>query len=73
MAKKMTTEQVMDALSKLEKRWPDGLKLYAHSGLLALVDADTHEVIEYYDQITCDGGDIGIETGDDGVERLAYA
>ena len=72
MMAKMTTEQVMATLAKLEKQWPDDLKLFAMNGSLILVQAGSNEVIEHY-SITCDGGDIGIETGDDGVERLAYA
>jgi len=72
MSKKMTESQVMALLVKLENEWPDGFQLYAQSGTLMLVTEGDNALIDTY-KIPCDGGDIGVETGDDGIERLAFS
>ena len=65
MAKRevLTDKQIMRALRRLERGWPDDLALFAWNGTLCLMDENLrHErtwsdaIIDEY-RIACDGGD----------------
>ena len=62
--KPMTDAELVDALNKLDKRWPKNRQLFADNGTLLLMDengrgVDTFDdsVITMFPRIVCDGGD----------------
>lgn len=62
--KPMTDAELVDALNKLDKRWPKNRQLFADNGTLLLMDengrgVDTFDdsVITMFPSIVCDGGD----------------
>lgn len=61
---KRSYKKIITALSKLDVIWNDDLILIADNSHLMLVHYETKEVLEYFDNIHCDGGDAGTFTVD---------
>ncbi len=66
----MNKEQknAINSLKRLDRRWPDGIALYSHSGTLLVVTNDGM-VLASLPNILNDGGDSGVVERD-GVEYL---
>lgn len=62
--RKLYPSEIVRRLDAMDKRWPDGLMLFACNGSLALIKQSTGEVIEWFD-ILCDGGAPDTYTIDD--------
>ena len=49
---KLTTEQVLRALRRLEKGWPDNLEILVMDGTLNVVNRYPDEVLTAYENLT---------------------
>jgi hypothetical protein len=72
MERKLTRKEklVINKLNALAKIWPDTLALFADSGSLLVIDANTFQVLDEITEIDCDGGDPDRYYDDDDIEFI---
>ena len=70
--RKLTRKQksIISKLHKLSDIWDKSLQLFADNGRLIVVDRETAEVLDMFENIICDGGDLDKHYDEDGNEYL---